>query len=205
LIGVAGVIVFAAVGFFVFGKLTKGSAEDKPVAEQPAQKKAANPAAPQAAAGTKQSQVAAEKKAGTSATPASATPTAQTKTETPAQPKQEQPASAAATSPVAPTAASTSAVASAPTTQPTTQPAAAKPVAEAAPEPSAAFTAWVKNLKITGLRTGAVPRILVDRATFAAGDTINTELGIMFDGYDASRRMLRFKDKTGAVVERRER
>jgi hypothetical protein len=55
------------------------------------------------------------------------------------------------------------------------------------------------------MRSGAVPRILVERATFAVGDVMNHDLGITFDGYDASRRMLRFKDSSGAIVERRER
>lgn len=73
------------------------------------------------------------------------------------------------------------------------------------PAPDPAAIAWVQSLKIAGLRKGASPRILVERATYSVGDTLNAELGVTFAGYDASRRMLEFKDRNGTLIERRER
>jgi hypothetical protein len=101
---------------------------------------------------------------------------------------------------------------------PTTRPPAPKSVAPAAVAPAAAppdappaaaaeastnFRAWTQNVRITGLRTGAHPRILINNVSFDVGEIVHAELGIVFDGYDSERRVLRFKDATGAVVERR--
>jgi hypothetical protein len=80
-------------------------------------------------------------------------------------------------------------------------PAISKPVGPVAP--SATFKAWVQNLKISGVRGGANPRVFIERTSYAPGDLVNPQLGITFEGYDAETRMLRFKDKSGAVVERR--
>jgi hypothetical protein len=178
-IGVAGVVVFAAVGYLAYGRLKQEEADtQKEVAQEMENARKAI----QAARAESEAQAPVVK---TSSAPA---PSPQ-----PAAPAAD-PAPASKT-PAAPTAKATPAESSAPV----------KPASDSTPEPSPAFAAWVRGLKITGLRTGAVPRILVDRATFAAGDVINSDLGIKFDGYDASRRMLRFKDATGAIVERRER
>lgn len=70
-------------------------------------------------------------------------------------------------------------------------------------EPNINFQAWVQNVRITGLRTGAMPRILIGGASFDVGEIVHPELGIVFDGYDADRRVLRFRDTTGALAERR--
>jgi hypothetical protein len=70
-------------------------------------------------------------------------------------------------------------------------------------EGSPNFQAWVRNVKITGLRTGNQPRILIGGASFDVGETVSSEFGILFDGYDAERRVLRFRDATGVVLERR--
>jgi cytoskeletal protein RodZ len=71
------------------------------------------------------------------------------------------------------------------------------------PPASATFKAWVQNAKVSGVRAGANPRVFIERTAYAQGDLVNPQLGIVFDGYDAETRLLRFKDASGAVVERR--
>jgi hypothetical protein len=73
----------------------------------------------------------------------------------------------------------------------------------APPAPSLAFRAWVQNLRVGSVRSGASPRVLIERTTYEVGDLVHPQLGIVFDGYNAETRLLRFKDKTGAVVELR--
>jgi hypothetical protein len=63
------------------------------------------------------------------------------------------------------------------------------------------FKAWVQNLRISGVRAGSNPKVFIERTAYGVGDLVNPQLGILFDGYDAETRMLRFKDKTGATVE----
>jgi hypothetical protein len=80
----------------------------------------------------------------------------------------------------------------------------AKPVAPPPPPPpSVAFRGWVENLKISGMRGGDNPRIFVGGSSYKAGDLVNPQLSITFEGYDDATRMLTFKDKTGALVQRR--
>jgi hypothetical protein len=166
-IGVAGVVVLAAVGYVAYGRLKAKSAADEP-ARRVSRKNSEAPPTP-----------------ASKSEPAS--PTANATPSTPV-PDQSTPKPSEASPPAPP--------------PPTPVAAAAKPAAPAVVPPSAAFVAWVKNLKITGMRSGASPRILVERATFSVGEVMNADLGITFDGYDASRRVLRFKDQTGAIVER---
>jgi hypothetical protein len=71
------------------------------------------------------------------------------------------------------------------------------------PKPSAAFRAWVDNVKISGARGGAAARVFIGKTAYGAGDIVDSTLGIMFDGYDTESRTLVFKDKSGATVERR--
>lgn len=71
------------------------------------------------------------------------------------------------------------------------------------PVASAAFRDWVENLRISGVRAGSSPRVFIDRTAYGAGDLVNPQLGIRFEGYNSETRMLRFKDRNGAVVERR--
>lgn len=72
------------------------------------------------------------------------------------------------------------------------------------PPPSAAFRAWVQNLRIGSVRAGDPPRLQVGGVTYIPGDAVNPQLGILFDHYDGATRMIRFKDRnTGAIVERR--
>ena len=70
------------------------------------------------------------------------------------------------------------------------------------PPPSPTFRAWVVDLRIN-VRTGVKPRIQIERTTYDVGDTVNQTLGITFVGYNAETRVILFKDKSGAIVERR--
>jgi hypothetical protein len=68
---------------------------------------------------------------------------------------------------------------------------------------SPAFRAWVMGLKIGGVRAGETPRIFIERSAYSPGDLVNPSLGIVFAGYNAEKRLLIFRDPTGATVERR--
>ena len=79
-----------------------------------------------------------------------------------------------------------------------------KPAAPPPPPPaSVAFRGWVENLKIGGVRGGSSPRIFVGGTSYKPGDLVNPQLGITFESYNEGTRMLVFKDKTGATVQRR--
>jgi hypothetical protein len=92
----------------------------------------------------------------------------------------------------------------APTAAAPTTAAALTPAAPSGPPPAnPAFREWVKTLKISGVRGGSTPRVFIERTAYGPGDLVNPALGITFEGYDAERRVLLFKDKTGATVERR--
>ena len=89
-----------------------------------------------------------------------------------------------------------------PAVMPTPPPVPVKPPPP--PPPSLAFRAWVLNLKIRGVRGGEAQRVFIDRTSYVPGDTVNQQMGIIFTGYDESRRTLTFQDKTGATFERRD-
>jgi hypothetical protein len=72
-----------------------------------------------------------------------------------------------------------------------------------APAPSAAFKAWVAELKVGGVRGGANPRLFVGGITYPQGEVVNPQLGIIFDSYDEARKVIVFRDRSGAKVERR--
>jgi hypothetical protein len=85
-----------------------------------------------------------------------------------------------------------------------------KPVEEVKPPPpkppppaSVAFRGWVENLKISGVRGGTNPRVFVGKSSYLRGDLVNPQLGIIFEEYNPETRVITFKDKTGARVERR--
>jgi hypothetical protein len=83
-------------------------------------------------------------------------------------------------------------------------PPAPKPVeADEPPPPSAAFKAWVDNLRVGGVRAGANTRVFIGGTAYAPGEMVNPQLGITFEGYNAETRHLIFKDKTGATIQRR--
>lgn len=111
------------------------------------------------------------------------------------------PVSPAATSPASAPATNNSAVTTPAVASVEPAPTVAKPAAP--PPPSVAFKAWVQNLKISGVRGGATPRVFIERTAYAPGDLVNPQLGVYFETYNAETRMLVFKDKSGATVERR--
>lgn len=82
-------------------------------------------------------------------------------------------------------------------------PVVVKPVDLGPPQASIAFREWVSNLRIGSVRTGAKPRVLIEKTSYDVGDTVNQQMGITFDGYNAEKRVLLFKDRSGAIVERR--
>jgi hypothetical protein len=79
----------------------------------------------------------------------------------------------------------------------------AAPVVVPPPVATVAFKAWVENLKIMGVRAGSNPRVFIGGTAYAPGDLVNPQMGISFEGYVPETRMLIFKDKSGAKVERR--
>jgi len=84
------------------------------------------------------------------------------------------------------------------------EPKPAEEVKPAVPSaPSVAFRGWVENLKISGVRGGANPRVFVGKNSYQRGDLVNPQLGITFEDYSDTTRLLTFRDKTGAKVERR--
>jgi hypothetical protein len=72
-----------------------------------------------------------------------------------------------------------------------------------APPASLAFKGWVQNLKVSGVRGGTTTRLFIGGTAYATGDLVNPQLGITFDSYNPETRILTFKDKSGAKVERR--
>jgi hypothetical protein len=71
------------------------------------------------------------------------------------------------------------------------------------PPASPAFKAWAENLKIGGVRTGTATRVFIGGTAYALGEVVNSQLGVTFVGYSSETHMLTFKDKTGAVIDRR--
>lgn len=188
--------MLGALGWFGFQYLTAPDAAPvpepsvRPSVAQPAEPAAAPASAPATTASGPVAQtrdaIAAVEQGRTAAANevlASATPTT-----TPS------PAETAATTPVEPAAGAATAVSPAPI-----------PVEpeKVAPPPSPAFRAWVDGLRISGVRAGASPRVFIERTAYSPGDLVNPQLGITFEGYNAETRKLSFKDRTGAVVERR--
>ena len=71
------------------------------------------------------------------------------------------------------------------------------------PQANPEFEAWVKRLKIGGIRAGANPRVFIGGTAYATGELVNPSLGIMFETYDPETRVLTFRDTSGAKVERK--
>ncbi len=53
------------------------------------------------------------------------------------------------------------------------------------------------------MRAGANTRVFIGGTAYLVGDLVNPQLGITFEGYNAETRILIFKDKSGAKVDRR--
>jgi hypothetical protein len=71
------------------------------------------------------------------------------------------------------------------------------------PTASLAFRAWVENLRVGGVRAAA-QKVFIGGTSYSVGDLVNPQLGITFEGYNAAKRTLIFKDKTGAILEKRD-
>ena len=74
---------------------------------------------------------------------------------------------------------------------------------EAAPEANSAFRSYVANAKVSGVFQGTPARAVINGKLTRAGETADPGLGIMFDSLDPEKRLLIFKDKSGATVSRR--
>ena len=70
-----------------------------------------------------------------------------------------------------------------------------------AAEASPAVRAFVANLKISGFVSGPSPRALINGRLVHVGETIDSNLGVTFDGVKGDQ--LIFKDRAGATVHRR--
>ncbi len=71
--------------------------------------------------------------------------------------------------------------------------------------PPGSFEAWVASVKISGVRGGSSPRILIGGRSYNVNDVVNEELGIVFDRYDAATHLIRFRDGEGRTLERKDR
>ncbi|WP_438481013.1 hypothetical protein [Oleiharenicola lentus] len=69
------------------------------------------------------------------------------------------------------------------------------------PKPKEPFIKWAQKVRIGGMRLGSTPRVFINNMTYHIGDLVEPQLGIIFDHYDQQRRFLRFKDRTGAMIE----
>jgi hypothetical protein len=74
---------------------------------------------------------------------------------------------------------------------------------EVAAEATPAFRAFVANAKVSGVFQGNPPRAFINGKLTRAGETVDAGLGITFDSIDAERKLMVFKDRTGASVARK--
>ena len=74
---------------------------------------------------------------------------------------------------------------------------------DAAAEANAAFRSFVANAKISGVFQGTPSRVVINGRLIREGEVVDPPLGIIFNGIDANRHQLVFKDKSGATVSRR--
>lgn len=176
-IGVAGVLVFVAIGFIAYPRL---------IARANARELLRHPSVPVRSSDPES---------------ASAVPTSR-------------PTPAIAATPRAPVSVATPANPEGVATKPVPPP--SSPAAHAAPPapPRAAtttvgggdaFKAWVDGVKISGVRIGRSPRVLIGARAYDLGDTVDEALGITFDGYDDTTHLVRFRDRTGRILQRRDR
>jgi hypothetical protein len=71
---------------------------------------------------------------------------------------------------------------------------------EAAPAASAAFRTYVAGAEIGGVFQGTPSRALINGTIFREGQVVENQLGIIFDRIDADKKVIYFKDTTGAEV-----
>jgi hypothetical protein len=71
---------------------------------------------------------------------------------------------------------------------------------EAAPAASAEFRMFVANASIGGVFQGTPSRALINGVIVREGQTVSSALGIAFERIDADKKVIYFKDSTGAEV-----
>jgi hypothetical protein len=74
---------------------------------------------------------------------------------------------------------------------------------QAVPDANPAFRTFVANAKVTGVIGGVPPKVLLNGRLMRAGEIVDSALGVTFDSIDPDRKLLIFKDKTGATVTRK--
>jgi hypothetical protein len=74
---------------------------------------------------------------------------------------------------------------------------------EVAAEATPAFRGFVANAKVSGVFQGNPPRAFINGKLTRAGETVDSGLGIVFDTIDAEKKLIMFKDRTGATVARK--
>lgn len=74
---------------------------------------------------------------------------------------------------------------------------------EAVSEATPAFRSFVATAKITGVFQGEPARVYLNGRLARAGDIVDSALGITFEGIDSEKKLILFKDKSGATVTRR--
>lgn len=70
-------------------------------------------------------------------------------------------------------------------------------------EASAAFQAFVAEMRINGVFQGSPARALINGHTVAEGEVVDIGLGIVFDHIEADSKQIIFRDSTGATVRRK--
>ncbi len=70
------------------------------------------------------------------------------------------------------------------------------------PRASAAFFYWVVKLNIGGVTMGKPARVLINNRLIYEGDEVNRTLGIVFAELDPAKKLLVFRDQSGAIVAR---
>jgi hypothetical protein len=71
---------------------------------------------------------------------------------------------------------------------------------DAAPAASAAFRSFVANANVGGVYQGSPAKALINGTVAREGQVLDSALGIAFERIDASRKIIYFKDYTGAEV-----
>lgn len=65
-----------------------------------------------------------------------------------------------------------------------------------------AFLYWVVNLSISGIHQGSPSRFLMNNRLVYEGQELNAALGITFDHLEFEKKLIVFRDKSGAIVTR---
>ena len=89
------------------------------------------------------------------------------------------------------------------TTESVAASASATPAEPVVLPPSADFQSWVTQVRISGVRGGADPRVVINGRLVRRGEVVDSRLGIIFAGVDASDKIILFQDEAGATVGRR--